>query len=105
VTTGAKRRVEKRTQLAFVERAYRVQMRDALLDVGLRLGWDQQTVARISETITGRPWQRSTSTDVIRVAKVLLEVAIALRCASPGHCDVVNWPASRSESAAQPVAR
>jgi hypothetical protein len=84
-------------------------MRDALVEVGQRLGWDRKAVVRISEAISGRPWQRSTSTDVIRVAKVLLEVAIALRSASGGQgvaqADVVDWPAFRSAPAARTVAR
>jgi hypothetical protein len=109
VTVARNQRVEAATQLACVEREHRVQMRDALLEVGRRLGWDQQTVTRISEAITGRPWQRTTSTDVIRVAKVLLEVAMALRCASAGdsvvHSDVVVWRAYRSASAARTVRR
>ena len=109
MTVARIHRVGAARQLACVERAHQVQMRDALLEVGRRLGWDQQTVTRICEAITGRPWLRSTSTDVIRVATVLLEVAIALRCASAGHGvvhdDVVDWPASRSGSTAQTVAR
>jgi hypothetical protein len=109
MTAARNQRVAAATQLARVERAHRVQMRDALLQVGRRLGWDEQIVTRICEAITGRPWQRSTSTDVIRVAKVLLEVAMALRCASAGdsvvHSDVVDWRACRSASAARTVGR
>ena len=109
MTAAGKRRVEEKTQLAFVERAHRVQMREALLEVGRQLGWQEQTVTRISEAITGRPWQRTTSTDVIRVAKVLLEVAMALRGASAGdsvvHSDVVDWRAYRSASAARTAGR
>jgi hypothetical protein len=69
-------------QLECVERATGHQLREALLEVGTHLGWDHQTVVRISETVTGRAWQRCGADDIVRVAKVLLEVAAALRSAS-----------------------
>jgi hypothetical protein len=69
-------------QLERVERATGRQLREALLEVGTHLGWDHQAVVRISETVTGRAWQRCRADDVIRVAKVLLEVAAALRSAN-----------------------
>jgi hypothetical protein len=58
------------------------QLRQALEEVGAHLGWDHQTVVRISEAITGRAWKRCGSGDVVRVARVLLEVAAALRSGS-----------------------
>ncbi|HEY1296979.1 MAG TPA: hypothetical protein VGJ60_28215 [Chloroflexota bacterium] len=64
-----------------VERTTGRQLREALLEVGTHLGWDHQTVVRISETVTGRVWQRCGADDVVRVARVLLEVAAALRSA------------------------
>jgi hypothetical protein len=71
--------IEAATQLARVEHASRRQLREALLEVGGHLGWDHHTVVCISETITGRPWQRCGGDDVVRVARVLLEIATALR--------------------------
>jgi hypothetical protein len=76
---------EAASQLALVERTQRQQLRNALVEVGRHLGWDRQTVMRLSETIAGRPWQRCGATEVVRVARVLLEVAAALRSAcAPG---------------------
>ena len=72
-------------QLEVVERVTGRQLREALLEVGTHLGWDHQTVICISETVTGRAWQRCRADDIIRVAKVLLEVASALRSASREH--------------------
>ena len=74
-------------QLEVVERVTGRQLREALLEVGTHLGWDHQTVICISETVTGRAWQRCRADDVIRVARVLLEVASALRSASQGRVD------------------
>jgi hypothetical protein len=82
-------RAEARSQLACVERAHRQQLREALVEVGRHLGWDRQTVIRLSEAITGRPWRRCSTSQVLRVARVLLEVATALRCGSPAE-DVIR---------------
>ena len=79
-TSGERIIAERR--LEFVERTTGCQLREALLEVGSRLGWDHQAVVRISETVTGRTWQRCGPGDVVRVARVLLEVAVALRAAS-----------------------
>ena len=73
------------SHLEVVERTTGRQLREALLEVGTHLGWDHQTVVRISETVTGRVWQRCGADDVVRVARVLLEVAAALRSASGGR--------------------
>jgi UDP-3-O-acyl-N-acetylglucosamine deacetylase len=73
------------SQLEAVERTTGRQLREALLGVGIHLGWDQQTVVRISETVTGRVWQQCGADDVVRVARVLLEVAAALRSTSRMH--------------------
>ena len=74
-------RTEAPSQLVLVERAHQQQLREALVEVGTHLGWDRQTVMRLSETITGRPWRQCGADDVLRVATVLLEVAAALRSA------------------------
>jgi hypothetical protein len=78
-------RVTADRQLEVVERVTGHQLREALLEVGTHLGWDHQTVVSISETVMGRAWQRCRADDVIRVARVLLEVASALRSAGPVH--------------------
>ena len=78
-------RVTADRQLEFVEQVTGRQLREALLEVGTHLGWDHQTVVSISETVTGRAWERCRADDVIRVARVLLEVANALRSASREH--------------------
>jgi hypothetical protein len=72
----AKRRV------ALLERTTGRQMREALLEAGSHLGWDQWTVVQISEAVTGRAWQRCGPGDIVRVAKVLLQIATALRSGS-----------------------
>src|SRR5437773_9744007 len=72
-------RIMAESHLEVVERTTGRQLREALLEVGTHLGWDHQTVVRISETVTGRVWQRCGADDVVRVARVLLEVAAALR--------------------------
>src|SRR5713101_2953103 len=82
-------RAEATSQLACVERAHRQQLREALVEVGRHLGWDRQTVIRLSEAITGRPWRRCSTSHVLRVARVLLEVATALRSGSPAD-DVIR---------------
>jgi len=91
MTSTLDERIEAASQLALAERTHRQQLRKALVEVGRHLGWDRQTVMRLSETIAGRPWQRCGATDVVRVARVLLEVAAALRSAcGPGgvvHAD------------------
>ena len=46
-------RAEARSQVACVERAHRQQLREALVEVSRHLGWDRQTVMRLSEAITG----------------------------------------------------
>lgn len=84
----ADRRIEGASQLAIIERTTGRRLREALLEVGRHLGWDQQTVVCISETITGRPWQRCGGDDVVWVARVLLEVAAALHSESGAHAVV-----------------
>ena len=92
-------RAEATSQLARVERAYRQQLREALVEVGRHLGWDRETVIRLSEVITGRPWRRCSTSQVLRVARVLLEVATALRCGSPTD-DVIRAHVSYHNDAA-----
>ena len=75
-------RISAERRLECVERTTGRQLREALLEVGTHLGWDHQTVVRISEIVTGRTWQRCGPSDVVLVARVLLEVAAALRSAS-----------------------
>ena len=82
MTDASNQRVEAERQRTRVEDASRQQLREALLEVGRRLGWNQHTVVRISGTITGRPWHRCGDDDVVRVARVLLEIAAALRSRS-----------------------
>jgi hypothetical protein len=82
MTGASSQQVTADTQLDLVERATGRQLREALLEVGTHLGWDHQTVVRISETVTGRAWQRCGADDIVRVARVLVEVAAALRSAS-----------------------
>jgi hypothetical protein len=75
-------RITSGRRLESMERECGRQLREALLEVGTHLGWDHQTVVRISESVTGRAWRRCGSGEVVRVARVLLEVAVALRSAS-----------------------
>jgi hypothetical protein len=82
-TSGEQIMAERR--LESVGRESGRQLREALLEVGTHLGWDHQTVIRISESVTGRAWQRCGGDDVVRVAMVLLEVASALRSANRVH--------------------
>jgi hypothetical protein len=82
MTGTSNQRIEAERQHSRVEDASRRELREGLLEVGRRLGWDQHTVIRVSETITGRPWLRSGDDDVLRVARVLLEIATALRSRS-----------------------
>jgi len=82
MTDTSGERIMAEGRLEFVERTTGRQLREALLEVGTHLGWDHQTVVHISETVTGRAWQRCGPGDVVRVARVLLEVAVALRAAS-----------------------
>ena len=92
-------RAEARSQLAGVERAHRQQLREALVEVGRHLGWDRETVIRLSEAITGRPWRRCSTSHVLRVARVLLEVAIALRSGGPPD-DVIRADVTYDDDAA-----
>ena len=79
--TSSERTIAKR-RLELLERTTGRQMREALLEVGTHLGWNPQTVVQISEAVTGRAWQRCGPRDIVRVAKVLLQIATALRSGS-----------------------
>jgi len=89
MTSTLDERIEAASQLALAERTHRQQLRKALVEVGRHLGWDRETVIRLSEAITGLPWRRCSTSHVLRVARVLLEVATALRCGSPAD-DVIR---------------
>ena len=82
MTGTSSERIMAGRRLESAERECGRQLREALLEVGTHLGWDHQTVVRISESVTGRPWRRCGADEVVRVARVLLEVAVALRSAS-----------------------
>jgi hypothetical protein len=67
------------TQLACIEYASRRELQQALVEVGSNLGWDGPAVSRIAEAITGRAWDTCTGSDIVHVARVLVEIASALR--------------------------
>jgi hypothetical protein len=76
------------TQLACIEYASRQDLRQALVEVGGNLGWDELAVSRIAEAITGRAWDTCTGSDIVHVARVLVEIAGALRQGCRQHAEL-----------------